>query len=65
MVDAVSGIAGPTGGTAEKPVGLVWMAWAIKEGKVDAESQIFAGERDEVRRQAVDHVLRGIAARIS
>ena len=62
---AVSGIAGPTGGTAEKPVGLVWMAWAIKEGRVDAESQIFTGDRAEVRRQAVDYVLRGIAARIS
>ena len=62
---AISGIAGPTGGTAEKPVGLVWMAWAIKEGKVDAESQIFVGDRGQVRAQAVEHVLRGIAARIS
>jgi nicotinamide-nucleotide amidase len=62
---AVSGIAGPTGGSAEKPVGLVWMAWAIKDGKVDAESQVFAGDRAEVRYQAVEYVLRGITSRIS
>ena len=62
---AVSGIAGPTGGTEEKPVGLVWMAWAFKGGRVDAESRVFAGRRTEVRHQAVEHVLRGIASRIS
>jgi nicotinamide mononucleotide (NMN) deamidase PncC len=41
------------------------MAWAIKDGKVDAESQVFAGDRAEVRYQAVEYVLRGITSRIS
>ncbi len=57
---AVSGIAGPTGGTAEKPVGLVWFAWAFAGGQVTAERHVFAGDRREVRRQAVEVALRGV-----
>ena len=58
---AVSGIAGPSGGTADKPVGLVWLAWAA-DGEVRAESQVFAGDRDAVRRQAVGAALQGLIA---
>ena len=54
---SVSGIAGPGGGTADKPVGLVCFAWAVKEQTqnviLDAEKQIFKGDREAVRRQAV------------
>lgn len=50
---AVSGIAGPDGGTPEKPVGTVWFAIAGPEGRVFTQRQIFAGDRDAVRRQAV------------
>jgi len=49
---AVSGIAGPGGGTEDKPVGTVHFAWAAPE-RVVAARRIFAGTRDLVRRQAV------------
>jgi len=49
---AISGIAGPTGGSEDKPVGLVWFAWCIN-GQVKTYSEVFAGERDAIRQQAV------------
>jgi nicotinamide-nucleotide amidase len=49
---AVSGIAGPGGGSADKPVGIVHFAWAAASG-ITAARRIFAGTRDAVRRQAV------------
>ena len=58
---AVSGIAGPDGGTADKPVGTVWFAIATPEAQGAAavcELRHFAGDRDQVRRQSVDHALR-------
>lgn len=64
---AVSGIAGPDGGTAEKPVGTVWFAWAVRDGasvKVVTSCQSFAGDRDLVRELAVAHALQGILERI-
>lgn len=54
---AISGIAGPTGGSAEKPVGTVWFAWGIVQGGMMSEKRVFAGDRREVRRQAVEHGL--------
>lgn len=57
MAIAVSGIAGPDGGTAEKPVGTVWFAVATGSGTV-CEVRHFSGNREQVRRQAVDHALR-------
>ena len=59
---AISGIAGPTGGTAEKPVGLVWFAWAAKNGARSSEKHIFPGDRREVRRLAVETALKGVLA---
>ncbi|MDB3935750.1 CinA family protein [Granulosicoccus sp.] len=57
---SVSGIAGPDGGTPEKPVGTVWIgrAWA-GETAIDAECFIFQGNRWQVRQQAVCEALRG------
>ena len=49
---AVSGVAGPTGGSADKPVGTVWFAWATPAGVTTLRRQ-FAGGRDAVRRQTV------------
>jgi nicotinamide-nucleotide amidase len=63
---AVTGIAGPDGGTTEKPVGTVWFAWATREqggnsrdGHVVASRKIFIGERYAVREQAVLFALEG------
>lgn len=57
---AVSGIAGPDGGTADKPVGTVWFAWGIKHGAVYAQRHQISGNRAEVRAQAVHIALQGM-----
>lgn len=54
---SLTGIAGPDGGSAEKPVGLVWFGLATKDG-VRTEKAIFKGEREAVRAQAVAHALK-------
>lgn len=54
---SVSGIAGPDGGTAHKPVGTVWFGFATKSGQVTAHKCIFDGNRDEVRLQAAVFAL--------
>lgn len=54
---AISGTAGPGGGTPEKPVGTVCLAWALRGGEPVAETRHFAGDREAVRRQAVERVL--------
>jgi len=56
---AVSGIAGPDGGSAEKPVGTVWLAWGDGEQLFSVRRQ-FAGDRSEVRRQTVEAALAGL-----
>jgi nicotinamide-nucleotide amidase len=57
---AVTGIAGPTGGTRDKPVGTVWFAWAAKGNPVQSRMFRFKGDRYEVRRQTVAMALQGI-----
>ena len=57
---AVSGIAGPDGGSAEKPVGTVWIAWAQADGKVTVRHFVFAGDRQSVRQQTVAAALQGL-----
>lgn len=54
---AVSGIAGPDGGTAEKPVGTVWFGFISDTGEVATRRQLFAGDREAVRRQATAYAL--------
>jgi len=54
---AVSGVAGPSGGTPEKPVGTVCFAWATKDGTPKAETRRFSGDREAVRRASVIHAL--------
>lgn len=60
---AVTGVAGPGGGSPEKPVGTVCFAWAGPGGQCDTETQHLAGDRAAVRAQAVRHVLQGLLAR--
>ncbi|GLR14348.1 nicotinamide-nucleotide amidohydrolase family protein [Chitinimonas viridis] len=59
---AVSGIAGPSGGSADKPVGMVCFAWATSTG-TDAETRHFSGDRASVRLQTVQYALAGLLAR--
>jgi nicotinamide-nucleotide amidase len=54
---AISGVAGPTGGTAEKPVGMVCFAWAGANFPTQSATQYFSGDRAAVRRQAVHYAL--------
>ena len=61
---ALTGIAGPTGGTATRPVGTVVFAWAGRSGLLEAETMCFAGDRGAVRRQSVGHALDGLLKRI-
>ncbi|MDJ0748589.1 MAG: CinA family protein [Woeseiaceae bacterium] len=64
---AVSGVAGPDGGTDDKPVGTVWFAWAVRDGSnavVDTNCEFFAGDRELVRELTVAHALQGVLERI-
>ena len=56
---AVSGVAGPDGGSVEKPVGTVWLAWGDGERFFSVRKQ-FTGNRDQVRRQTVEAALAGL-----
>ena len=62
---AVSGVAGPDGGTADKPVGLVWIAWGQKRGYVEAQAFQFSGGREQVRHATVAAALEGLIERLS
>ncbi|MFA5684177.1 MAG: CinA family protein [Lysobacteraceae bacterium] len=57
---AVTGIAGPGGGTPDKPVGTVWIGWKRRGGYPHAELFRFDGDRDAVRRQTVAKALDGL-----
>ncbi len=57
---AVTGIAGPSGGTPEKPVGSVWIAWKRRGGYAHAQLFRFDGDREAVRRQTVAAALAGL-----
>ncbi len=60
---AVSGIAGPQGGTRDKPVGTVWFGWAARRDSdiaVRTECRRFEGDREAIRRQAVEVALMGL-----
>lgn len=61
---AVSGTAGPSGGSPGKPVGTVCFAWAI-ENAVESETRHFGGDREAVRRQSVVHALMGVLKLLS
>ncbi len=56
---AVTGIAGPDGGSTEKPVGTVFIAWQIKGGALIAVRKQFSGDREQVRAETVKTALAG------
>lgn len=63
---AISGIAGPGGGSPAKPVGLVWFAVADRlSGAARAEKQVFSGTREQIRLQAARHALTMVADSLS
>lgn len=65
---AVSGVAGPDGGSEEKPVGTVWFAWTVRTVSgvtTETERQHFSGDRDRVRELTVSHALEGVIERIA
>jgi nicotinamide-nucleotide amidase len=54
---AITGIAGPDGGSAEKPVGTVWFGLAARNGELLARHQLFTGDRDQIRAASVIYAL--------
>jgi len=60
---AVTGVAGPTGGSAEKPVGTVWFGFCV-DGHLTSEMRRFEGDRAAVRAATVEHALAGLLARL-
>lgn len=59
---AITGIAGPDGGSDQKPVGTVWIAWAVKSQRMQSEKFFFSGDRESIRSQAVQKALEGLSA---
>ena len=62
---AVTGIAGPDGGTPDKPAGTVWLAWDGPDRRSSARLEHFSGERSGVRRQAVLAALNGVLRQLA
>jgi nicotinamide-nucleotide amidase len=54
---AVTGVAGPGGGTVDKPVGTVWFAWVVRDKSIISERCMFKGDRAAIRRQTIMHAL--------
>ncbi len=62
---ATTGIAGPDGGSDTKPVGMVWFAWGLSEANIVTKKCVFDGDREAVRRQAVEYALSELVTLIS
>ena len=60
---AISGVAGPLGGSLEKPVGTVWIGWSV-DGRVSAELFLFSGDRLAVKQQSAQAALEGLLGRL-
>ena len=61
---SITGIAGPGGGTRDKPVGMVCFGWVVMEQDAQSETLFFDGDRDAVREHAVRHALGGLLLRL-
>jgi nicotinamide-nucleotide amidase len=60
ITGSITGIAGPTGGSATKPVGMVCFAWATEDGRSITSTEYFTGNRQEIRQQAVVKLITGL-----
>ena len=61
---SITGVAGPGGGSDDKPVGLVCFGWAVGNLTQVVETKRFSGDREAVRRAAVNHALQGVLAQL-
>ena len=61
---AVTGIAGPGGGSPEKPVGLVWLAWQQRGGAPETRALQLAGSREQIREASAEAALKGLLERL-
>ncbi|MES2635288.1 MAG: CinA family protein [Pseudomonadota bacterium] len=61
---AVTGVAGPTGGSKDKPVGTVWFGFMV-DGRLDSETRRFDGDRAAVRRATVEHAVVALISRVA
>lgn len=59
---AITGIAGPAGGSKEKPVGTVWFAWSSINAETESYMEIFSGNRDDVREKSIELALQKLIA---
>lgn len=62
VAGSITGIAGPDGGTEQKPVGTVCFAWVHANGRLKRSTQLFRGDRAQIRHQATEHMLLGLMA---
>jgi nicotinamide-nucleotide amidase len=60
---AITGVAGPGGGSPDKPVGTVCFGWAARDGRIETQTRHFSGNREQVRAQSVAHALDGVLQR--
>lgn len=65
LAGSITGIAGPTGGSASKPVGTVCFAWVSKDGRKTVSTEHYSGNRQEVRRQAAIASIKGLLDQLS
>jgi nicotinamide-nucleotide amidase len=62
IAGSITGIAGPSGGSRQKPVGTICFAWVDKDWQIKRSTQLFRGDRAQIRRQAAEHALLGLMA---
>jgi nicotinamide-nucleotide amidase len=65
VAGSITGIAGPDGGSAEKPVGTVCFAWASHDKPISVTTKHFHGNREEIRQQATTTLMAGLIERLS
>jgi nicotinamide-nucleotide amidase len=62
---SITGIAGPSGGSRQKPIGTICFAWAHRDGRIKRSTQQFRGDRTQIRHQATEHVFLGLMAMLN